>query len=224
MTVSMGLRTGGCLLAALALSGCGGLFHSDARPEQVYYLRAAPMAKSNDAPAPLATSLRFTRPTAAPGLDSPQIVLVQSDRRMSFYLASRWPASAPSMIETLAVEKLRGSHIWKSVGDSSSGFPSDYVMQVTVRRFEADYTDGSPSPAIHVVLDCLVGKREGREVVGAFLAEGSSQATANKLSAVVAAFETATNTALDSMTMQTADAVRAAMAQKSDSPVDSRNR
>ncbi len=220
----MGLRTGGCLLATLALTGCGGLFHSDARPEQVYYLRAEPMPKSGDARGPLATSVRFTRPTAAPGLDSPQIVLVQSDRRMSFYLASRWPAPAPNMIETLAVEKLRGSDIWRSVSDSTSGFPSDYVMQVTLRRFEADYTDGGPAPTVHVVLDCLVGKREGREVVGTFLAEGSSQATANKLSAVVAAFDAATNTALDSMTLQTADAVRTSMAQKSDSPVDSRNR
>ena len=95
-------------LAAL-LAGCTGLFHSDARPDQVYYLRATPLQKGNGAADPIAASLRFNRPTAAPGLDSPQIVLVQSDRRMSFYLASRWPAPAPSMIETLAVEKLRGS-------------------------------------------------------------------------------------------------------------------
>jgi ABC-type uncharacterized transport system auxiliary subunit len=31
-----------CMSAALA--GCGGLFHSDARPEQVYILRAAPIS------------------------------------------------------------------------------------------------------------------------------------------------------------------------------------
>jgi ABC-type uncharacterized transport system auxiliary subunit len=151
-------------------------------------------------------------PTAAPGLDSPQIVLVQSDRRMGFYAASRWAAPAASIVETLAVEKLRGSGVWRSVGDSASGFPSDYIMQVTIRRFEADYTEGGTAPDVHVVLDCYVGKREGREVVGAFLAEGSARAAGNRLSAVVAAFETATNTALDSMSLQTADAVRAAIA------------
>ena len=212
MTVSMGLRAGWCLLASLALTGCSGLFHSDARPEQVYFLRATPMAKDTGAAAPLAASLRFIRPMAAPGLDTPQIVLVQSDRRMSFYLASRWAAPGPTLIETLAVEKLRGSGIWQSVGDSSSGFPSDYVIQVTVRRFEADYTGGNPAPDVHVVLDCIVGKRQDREVVGTFLAEGTTPAAANKLSAVVAAFEMATNTALDSMTRQTAEAVRTAMA------------
>jgi cholesterol transport system auxiliary component len=202
------------LLACVALAGCTGLFHSNARPPQVYYLRATPPPKAEGPADPLGASLRFARPTADPGLESAQIVLVQSDRRMSYYLASRWPAPTANMIERLAVEKLRGSGIWQSVADSASPFPSDYVMLVNVRRFEADYTGGAPAPDIHVVLDCLVGKREGREVIANFLAEGSAQATANKLSAVIAAFETATNTALDSMSEQTADAVRAAMAHK----------
>ena len=199
------------LLATVALTGCGGLFHSNARPDQVYYLRATAPEKGSGPADPLATSLRVVRPTAAPGLDSPQIVLLQSDRRMSFYLASRWPASAPSLVESLAVEKLRGSGMWQSVGDSTSSFPSDYVLQVVIRRFEADYTGGGPAPDIHVVFDCVVGTREGREVVASFLAEGSAQAGANRLGAVVAAFETATNAALDSLAMQTAGAVRAAM-------------
>jgi len=157
-------------LVPLALSGCGGLFHSNARPDQVYYLRATAFEKGSAAADPLAASLRVIRPTAAPGLDSPQIVLLQSDRRMSFYLASRWPASAPNMVESLAVEKLRGSGMWQSVGDSTSSFPSDYVIQVMIRRFEADYTSGGPAPDIHVVFDCVVGRREGREVVASFLA------------------------------------------------------
>jgi cholesterol transport system auxiliary component len=198
------------LLAPVALSGCGGLFHSNARPDQVYYLRATVPDRGSATADPLATSLHVARPTAAPGLDSPQIVLLQSDRRMSFYLASRWPASAPTLVESLAVEKLRGAGLWQSVGDSTSSFPSDYVLQVMIRRFEADYTGGGSAPEVHVVFDCTVGKREGRQVVASFLAEGSSQATANRLGAVVAAFETATNTALDSMATQTAAAVRRA--------------
>jgi ABC-type uncharacterized transport system auxiliary subunit len=118
------------------------------------------------------------------------------------------------MIEMLAVEKLRGSGMWQSIGDSASSFPSDYVVQATMRRFEADYTGGGSAPEVHVVLDCIVGKREGREVIASFLAEGAAQASANRLGAVVAAFETATNTALDSMSTQTAAAVRTAMEHK----------
>jgi cholesterol transport system auxiliary component len=197
------------MFASLALVGCSGLFHSNARPEQVYVLRASPVQAASD-PTPMKASLRLNRPTTAPGLESAQIVLVQSDRRMSFYLASRWAAPTSGMIETLAVEKLRGSGLWESVGDSSSSFPADYVLQLTVRRFEADYTGGGAAPDVHVVLDCMLGKREGREVIASFLATGKAPAAANRLSAVVAAFETAANAALDSLSAQAAEAVHTA--------------
>jgi ABC-type uncharacterized transport system auxiliary subunit len=198
----------------IVLAGCSGLFHSNARPDQVYFLRATPI-QGAPASAPVKASLRLTRPNAAPGLESAQIVLVQPDRRMSFYLASRWPAATANLIETLAIEKLRGSGLWQSVGDSTSAFPTDFVLQVTVRRFEADYsadpTRAAAAPIVHVVLDCMLGKREGREVIGTFLAEGSAPAAANRLSAVVAAFEIAVNQALDSLSAQSAQAVRATM-------------
>lgn len=200
-----------CLGATLA--GCGGLFHSNARPEQVYVLRSVPIPV-DPAAAPVGASLRVNRPTANPGLDSPQIILVESDRRMSFFTASRWPAPASNMLEMLAVEKLRASGTWASVADSTSAFPSDYVLQTTIRRFEADYTGGETAPEVRVVLDCIVGKREGREVVANFLATGSAQATANRMSAVVPAFEAATNAALDSMAAKTAEAVRNSLAHK----------
>jgi cholesterol transport system auxiliary component len=203
-----------CAVAALAVSatGCTGLFHSNARPEQVYFLRATPVPPGT---APIATSLRLNRPTAGPGLETTQIMLVQPDRRMSFFLAARWPAIPANMVETLAVEKLRGAGVWQSVADSTSPFPSDYVILVNVRRFEADYTSGNVAPEVHVVLDCIVGKREGREVIKSFLAEGTVPASANKLTAVVAAFESATNAALDSLSTQTIEAVRTALTNKS---------
>jgi cholesterol transport system auxiliary component len=209
--VTIARRVGAVLSLLLSLNGCTGLFHSNARPEEVYFLRAAPIPSGA---APVATSLRFNRPTADPGLQSTQITLVKSDRRMSFFLAARWPASPANVVEMLAVEKLRGSGLWQSVADSASPFPSDYIVLVNIRRFEADYTGGGAAPDIHVVLDCLVGRREGREVVKSFLAEGTAPAAANKLSAVVAAFETATNAALDSLSTQTLEAVRASLAHK----------
>jgi cholesterol transport system auxiliary component len=221
------LRAG--LLAALmcaALAACSGLLHSNARPDQVYFLRATP-SQGNPPGGVVKASLRLSPPNAAPGLESAQIVLVQPDRRMSFYLASRWPASTPNVVETLAIEKLRGSGLWQSVGDATSAFPADYVLQMTIRRFEADYGDaggasagGGHAPVVHVVLDCMLGRREGREVIATFLAEGAAPAAANKLSAVVAAFETAANAALDSLSAQAAQAV----SQNAPMPVPSRNR
>jgi cholesterol transport system auxiliary component len=229
-------------LLCILTGGCSGLFHSSARPEQTYYLRppaaaagaavpaAAPGAPG--APPARAASHRVGHPLAEPGLDSSHIMLVQADHRMNFYAGSRWPGPAADVIEALAVETLRASGAWRSVEDSTSPFPSDYLLQVAVHRFEADYTAGGTVPEVHVTLDCIIGRREGRDVVASFVASGAALATANRLSDVVSAFEQATGAALGSLSLQAQQAVRAVAeraaaeraAQKEDSPTPSISR
>jgi cholesterol transport system auxiliary component len=211
------------LLAGVALlAGCSGLFHSTAPPEQTYYLRppavtaAAPAgagtAGDGAAALPALVSLRVIHPLAAPGLDSSRIMLTQADHRMNFYAGSRWPAAVPDMVGALAVETLRGSGAWASVEDPASPFPSDYLLQIAVRRFEADYTAGGAAPVVHVMLDCAVGRSAGREVVATFTAAGSTPAAANRFGEVIAAFEQSADEALTSLSQQAGQAVRAARA------------
>jgi cholesterol transport system auxiliary component len=216
--------------AALA-GGCGGLLRSTAAPEQTYYLRA-PQPAPGSAAAPAAgrlSSMRVARPLADPGLDTSHIMLLESDHRMSFYTGSRWPAPMPQMLGALTVQTLRSSGQWLSVEDSASAFPSDYLLQITVRRFDADYSGGaSAAPVVQVVLDCNIGRRDGREVIGSFLVSGSATAAENRQGAVVGAFEQATGTALSALTAQAVTAVQADMAhlaaQKATAPAPSSSR
>jgi cholesterol transport system auxiliary component len=217
------------LLCTILTGGCSGLFHSTAHPEQTYYLRAPAAAAGNGAPATaaVAASLRVGHPVVAPGLDSTHIMLVQADHRMNFYIGSRWPAPVADVLEALAVETLRASGAWTSVQDSTSPFPSDYLLQVAVRRFEADYTAGGAVPEVHVTLDCIIGRRAGRDVVATFMVSGAALATANRLSDVVSAFEQATGAALGALSQQAPQAVRAAAeqaAQNQDRPTPSISR
>jgi cholesterol transport system auxiliary component len=220
--------TGAALVLLLAsLSGCSGLFHSNARPEQVYYLRApsgggagvsradgtradgtSAAGASNPAALVPPASLRVSHPLTSPGLDTPRIMLVQNDHRLNFYAGSRWPSAAPDVIESLLAQTLRASGAWASVEDTASPFPSDYLLQTVVRRFEADYTGGAATPVVYVVIDCLIGRGEGREVIATFSATGSAPAPANRLSEVVGAFEQASGAALNSLASQAAQAVR----------------
>ena len=223
LPVAVGL---GLLCAALS-GGCVSGLKSNARPEQVYYLRAPALeATPSEGSAPSAdaasnhaageprqrigASLRVSHPLAAPGLESSHIMLVQADHRMNFYTGSRWPAPIADVVEALAVETLRGSGVWSSVEDSTSPFPSDYLLQLTVRRFEADYTAKGVAPEVHVTLDCILGRREGRQVIASFVAAGSAPAAANRLSEVVSAFEQALGTALGALSQQAAQAVSSA--------------
>jgi cholesterol transport system auxiliary component len=221
------VRWRGATLLALCVGvvGCSGLFRSNAKPEQIYYLRApsappaSPASGTSGSAAGVAAaagtaapaspvSLRVVGPIADPGLDSARIMLVQADHRMNFYSGARWPAPVPELIESLAVQTLRASGDWASVQDSASPFPADYLLQMHVRRFEADYTAGGTAPLAQVVFDCTVGRRHGREVLASFTVAGSAAASANHLSQVVAAFEQATGAALDALVQQSVQAAR----------------
>jgi cholesterol transport system auxiliary component len=215
-------------LSAALLSGCSGLFRSNARPEQTYYLRAPTATAAAAAATSGATdssgssdagsapvihaSVRIGHPVVDPGLDSSHITLVQPDHQMNFYSGARWPAALPEVIETLTVETLSASGAWAAVVDSTSPFPADYLLQVAVRRFDADYTEGGAAPVVHVTFDCIIGRREGREVIETFVASASTAAAANRLGEVVSAFQQATSAALGSLSERAAQAVRADIA------------
>ena len=118
------MRTAVLMLAVALIAGCTNLFHSDAKPEHTYVLRApgaapppAGAASLVATAAPLADlgAIQVLHPVAGPGLDGPHIMLVQADHRMNFYVGSRWPAPLPEMVESLAVETLRASGEWQSV-------------------------------------------------------------------------------------------------------------
>ncbi|HLJ39601.1 MAG TPA: ABC-type transport auxiliary lipoprotein family protein, partial [Steroidobacteraceae bacterium] len=158
--------------------------------------------------APLAV-LQVAHPLAAPGLEGPHIMLVQANHRMNFYLGSRWPAPLPDLVEALATDTLRATGDWQSIEDSGSPFPAQYLLQISVRRFDADYTRGSGAPTVEVVLDCTLGARTGRELVASFVAEGSAAASGNRMSEVVDAFARASDAAFTSLAQQTSASARA---------------
>jgi ABC-type uncharacterized transport system auxiliary subunit len=154
--------------------------------------------------------LQLARLTTDPGLGSDRIVLVQSDHRMSFYNASRWASELPEMVETLAVAVLRATGSWDAVYEWPSSFGSDFLLQIAIRRFEADYTASGSNPTIQVTLDCTVIRRAGRDHVANFVVQGSAPAGENRMAAVVGAFEQATNQALAAMAEKTAEIVKSA--------------
>ena len=220
------LIAGALPLVCLGLGGCSGFLHSNAKPEQIYYLRApaaqsaaaegaaaASPATNSAAAAPLPVSVRVGRPVANPGLDSPHIMLLQTDHRMNFYSGTRWPVPAPQLVEALTAQTLRASGQWASVEDAGSAFPSDYLLQMHLTRFEAEYTESAGAPVVHVVIDAILGRRQGREILRTLTVSGSAAAAVNHQADVVAAFEQATGTALEALSQQLAQAVKADLQQ-----------
>ena len=200
------------ILLGLCIAGCASYLHSDAPPVQVYTLRAGAVSSGGtaDAPEARAASLRVAHPLAGPGLGTSEIVLLQPDHRMNVYAGSAWAADTPALVESLAARTLRASGDWSSVENADSPFPSDYLLQISIRRFYADYSaSASAPPTVRVTLDCTLGSESGRRILASFVASGSAAAGANRLCEVVAAFQRAADQALTSMSQQAFAAVGA---------------
>ena len=208
----MSIRDLAILLTAFALTACSGVFESTIEPPQAYVLRLPPAG-----PAPVAVnagSVLLQRPEADPGLDSDRIALLRSDQRFDFYAASRWAAPAPDLVESVMIDALRATGSFSAVFDDTSPFAPRYNLRCALRRFEADYTSGQGSsggrgPTVQVALDCTLGRHRDRELLASFTALGSSVASEDRLNAVVAAFATATNSAMAELGRATTQALAA---------------
>ena len=184
----------------LLLAGCSGGLKSDLPTAQVYVLR--PTLAAAVATIPAAGTVQVTPPQAAAGLATDSIVVLRSGERFDYYSAARWAAAAPSMLQTLAIDALRGSKKFAMVESDAGPFPSEYVLSLELRHFEAEYTGTGP-PTVHVALVCTLGKRGNRDVIVSFTAESQVKADTDRMQAVVAAFEQATGDALSQMTANT---------------------
>lgn len=185
------------LLLGLGLAGCGGgLLSSNAPVSHAYVLRpavAAPPAAPGEA-SPV--SIRVLRAQAAPGLDTDRMLILGADGRLDFFSTGHWAGTIPDLVTAQVVETLRGSNQFAAVLGDSSPFPSENVLVIDVRRFEAQYASPDAAPMVHVVLDCKLGRRSDRLVLAAFVAEGHQAASENRLSSVVAAYDAAFGQAL----------------------------
>lgn len=186
-------------LGVLLASGCAAVLESNEAPVQSYVLRAASVPAASTAEPSANDSrpvLQVRRPHTATGLDTHRIAVVRADRRFDAYAASRWTDTAPALVESLVVETLRNSDQYRAVFGDVGGFAPDYSLNLVLRRFEAQYGAQDGPPTIVVALDAALGRREDRALLAVFTVEASAPATADRMTSVVAAFESATQDAL----------------------------
>jgi cholesterol transport system auxiliary component len=185
------------ITAMLLLAGCSGGLKSNLPISQVYVLRPTWSAPATAATAP-AGSVQVTLPLAAAGLATDSIVVLRSGERLDYYSGARWAGATPGMLQTLAIDALRGTNRFAMVQSDAGPFASEFVLSLELRHFEAEYTGPGP-PTAHVELVCTFGKRGSRDVIASFTVDGKVAADADRLQAVVAAFERATGDALTQM-------------------------
>jgi cholesterol transport system auxiliary component len=186
------------LSSLLALSACFSGLKSNEPVQQTYVLEPSPAAQAAAGvtaagampgrPRAAAQTLQVDVGMVAPGLGTDAIALLRPGERLDYYHGVRWAASAPLMLQTLAIDALREQRRFSMVEAEAGPFASGWLLNLELRHFEAEYTDAGP-PTIHIVLVCTLGRRSNRDTEVAFTAESRVKADADRMQAVIAAFE-----------------------------------
>lgn len=179
---------------ALALGGCISLFPK-VPPAQLYRFGFAPLAAS--ATPPRAFNVQRTPTTFARAADGDRILTVDGDQ-VAYIADARWAAPAPMLFdqaETDAFERSAGPARLLRAADPAT---APLSLRLDVQTFEARYLAGPKvAPTVVVSVHALLINALSRKVVGDDVFEGQAAATENRVSAIVQAYDSATQDALN---------------------------
>jgi len=182
------------LLLTVTLSGCGGLLTSDEPPEHVYWLEATTL-RLGEVPTESLPKLLVVVHTI-PGLDTDRILVKGPGARMNHYAGARWPDHLPEVVTATVRLSLESSGRFSRVSSRSQIKGDEWLLELELREFFAVATTADSPPQVHVQ---LVGHLKCGFGDAAISATAVVPAKENKLSEIVAAFQSATNKALVSL-------------------------
>jgi cholesterol transport system auxiliary component len=192
---------------ALLCSACSGsLFDSDL-PVPVGYVIAPAPAGSISGAAATAADLSIGRPDFAPGLDTERIAVLKG-RQLDYYRGARWGGRTVEVVQTLLVSSLNDQKLFRSVTAEQARVAGDYMLDIEVRHFEADYAEGE-IPQAHVMFIGRLIRIVDRELVETVSSDARVAATAERMTAVAQAFESAAQKVALDLARQTAAAIAA---------------
>jgi ABC-type uncharacterized transport system auxiliary subunit len=193
-----------CLLfwiaPVLTLVGCGNMFTSDAPPEHVYWLESTAL-RLGEAPAERLPAL-IVEVDTIPGLDTDRILVKGPGARMNHYAGARWPDHLPEVVTALVRLSIESSGRFSRVGSRPQIASNEWSLELEVREFFAVATTADGPPTVHVQ---LAGHLKCDSSDATVNATATASTNENKLSDIVAAFQSATNQAMVSLGGQLED-------------------
>lgn len=205
--MSTRMRTG--LVAAVAALSCaacstGSLFDSDTPVPSSYVIAPAAAGSLTGAPT-TPVDLSIGRPDFAPGLDTDRIAVLNG-RNLDYYRGVRWGGRAGEVVQSMLVGSWNDQNLFRSVTAEQARVANDYIVDVEVRHFEADMAGGK-IPEVHVTLIGRLIRVVDRKLVTTVSSDARVRATEERMAAVAAAFESASQKVALDLAKQTAVAI-----------------
>lgn len=197
------------LASALMCTACtGSLFESDIPVATRYVLAAVPPATSPTPSAATQVDLAISRPDVAPGLDSDRVAVLRG-RQLDYYRGAQWGGTVIEVVQALLINSFQDQQLFRSVVAEQTRVSGDYIFDVDVRDFQAEYSAGDAPPVAHVTIIGRLIRLSDREMIATMSATASKAATENRMGPVAAAFETAVQQVALELANKTAEATAA---------------
>jgi cholesterol transport system auxiliary component len=191
---------------SLSLAGCVSLFPK-AKPSQLYSFKTA-VAEAAAAPKPPAVTV-LRAPTAFVREASTDRILTRTGNQTAYLAEARWSSPASILFdEALSAAFDNGTVRLATRGDVG---PSDAVLRVEVRTFEATYRDGAEAaPTAVVEARGTLTSLKDRTVVGTKLFRSEHKANENRTGPIVEAYDAAVGDLMNQMVRWTTETVKPA--------------
>lgn len=197
-------RTTMAVIVTLLCAGCGSLLKTEMPVSANYVL--APVPPAIGTATSTGADISIGRPDLAPGLDTERIAVLKG-RQLDYYRAAQWGGRMTEVVQTLLVDSFEDQHLFRSVTAEQSRIASDYVLDISVRDFQAEYASDNVAPTAHVTILGRLVRVTDRQLVETFAAQAQSRATDNRMTAVAAAFEAAAHKVVLELAQRTAASI-----------------
>ena len=167
---------------ALALvSACSILPKPD--PSDVYRLASAPAATQA---APVAWSLRVTKPQTSEFLDSSRIAVVPQGDLISSYANSRWSDPAPVLLRNRFMDGFQRDGRVTLLSSDETNLQADYELGGQLQAFQSEYRGNAVEVVIR--LDARLVRGSDQRIIASRRFEVRQPVGDSKVPAVVAGF------------------------------------
>ena len=166
---------------------------------QVYVIKPL---EAGVAPVAYNKQLAIGLPVATPGLDSARIAVLRDGNHLDYYYGARWGGTAAEVTQAFLVSLLQTQQGFKSVVAENTRVNADYLLEIELRDFQAEYLNGNAAPIVKITLIASVIDIKARQSSALLRASASVAAKDNRLGAVVTAFQSAMQQASVSLSEQ----------------------
>ena len=170
------------------LAGCGGLLSSP--PKRQLYRVNPTLAFAAGLPH-VAAQLLVASPTAPAGLDTERIALSRAPLSLDYFADAQWADRMPFLIQTALVQGFEKSAAIPAVAPDNGSLSADFVLETSIRDFEAIYDASGGPPRVSVALDVKLVRMPARRIVAQISVSREAKATDNAVPEIVAAFDSA---------------------------------